>query len=76
MLQFVEPPKIPWLVWSQAILREDKRHSGDRRVVELVGLSKIPTIVGSKRFFRRTDLITPRAGEGAVNLVGATKHPM
>ncbi|MCI74628.1 hypothetical protein A2U01_0095892, partial [Trifolium medium] len=33
-------------------------------------------IVGSKRFFMRTDLATPGAKEGAVNLVGATKHPM
>ncbi|MCI39520.1 hypothetical protein A2U01_0060752, partial [Trifolium medium] len=33
-------------------------------------------IVGSKRFFRRTNLITPGAEEGTVNLVGATKHPM
>ncbi|MCI79343.1 hypothetical protein A2U01_0100614, partial [Trifolium medium] len=28
-------------------------------------------IVGSKHFFKRTDLITPGAEEGAVNLVGA-----
>jgi hypothetical protein len=40
MLQLVEPPKNPRFVWSQAILREDGRHSGGRRVVELVGLSK------------------------------------
>ncbi|MCI41708.1 hypothetical protein A2U01_0062942 [Trifolium medium] len=33
-------------------------------------------IVGSKRFFRRTDLITPGAEEGAVNLVGLPKNPM
>ena len=39
MLQLVEPPKSPRLVWSQAILREDGRHSGGRRVVRLVGLS-------------------------------------
>ena len=39
MLQLVEPPKIPRLVWSQAKLREDGRHSGGRRVVRLVGLS-------------------------------------
>ncbi|MCI90521.1 hypothetical protein A2U01_0111813, partial [Trifolium medium] len=32
-------------------------------------------IVGSKRFFRRKDLSTPEAEEGAVYLVGATKHP-
>ncbi|MCI60654.1 hypothetical protein A2U01_0081910, partial [Trifolium medium] len=43
-----------------------------RRVVKLVELSKIPMIVVSKRFFRRTDLITPGAEEEAVNLVGAT----
>ncbi|KAK2406049.1 hypothetical protein QL285_041833 [Trifolium repens] len=90
MLQLVEPPKIPRLVRSQAILREDGGHSGGRRVVkacrvvqkiqgqseasdssggrkrynpgaeegkvELVELSKIPMIVGSKRFFRRYGL--------------------
>ncbi|CAJ2659843.1 unnamed protein product [Trifolium pratense] len=76
MLQLVEPPKIPGWVRSQAILREDGRHSGGRRMVKLVGLSKMPVIVGNKRFFRRTDLATPGAEEGAVNLVGATKHPM
>ncbi|PNX89005.1 hypothetical protein L195_g045121 [Trifolium pratense] len=52
MLQLVEPPKISWLVQSQAILREDERHSRVRRVVELVELSKILMIVGSKRFSR------------------------
>ena len=40
MLQLVEPPKIPRLVRSQAILREDGGHSGGRRVVKLVELSK------------------------------------
>ena len=40
MLQLVEPPKIPRLVRSQAILREDGGHSGVRRVVKLVELSK------------------------------------
>ena len=39
MLQLVEPPKIPRLVWSQVKLREYGRHSGGRRVVRLVGLS-------------------------------------
>ena len=53
MLQLVEPPKIPRLVRSQAILREDGGHSGGRRVVKLVELSKNPMIVGSKRYFRR-----------------------
>ncbi|MCI95687.1 hypothetical protein A2U01_0116985, partial [Trifolium medium] len=33
-------------------------------------------IVGNKRFFGRTDLATPGSEEAAVNLVGATKHPM
>ncbi|MCI45812.1 hypothetical protein A2U01_0067051 [Trifolium medium] len=33
-------------------------------------------IVGSRRFFRRTDLITPWAEESAVNLVGLPKNPM
>ncbi|MCI90048.1 hypothetical protein A2U01_0111338, partial [Trifolium medium] len=51
-------------------------HSGGRRVVKLVGLSKRPMIVGNKRFCGRTDLATPGAEEGAMNLVGATKHPM
>jgi hypothetical protein len=44
--------------------------------VELVGLSKIPVIVGCKRFFESTELNTPGVEEVAVNLVGATKHPM
>ncbi|PNX64952.1 hypothetical protein L195_g062361, partial [Trifolium pratense] len=52
MLQLVEPPKIPGLVWSQAILREDGRHFGGRRVVKFVELSKMPMIVGNKRFFK------------------------
>ncbi|PNX61013.1 hypothetical protein L195_g060463, partial [Trifolium pratense] len=33
-------------------------------------------IVENKRFFRRTDLATLGAEEGAMNLVGATKHPI
>ncbi|PNX57351.1 hypothetical protein L195_g050356, partial [Trifolium pratense] len=33
-------------------------------------------ILGNRRFFRRTDLATLGAEEGAMNLVGATKHPM
>ena len=44
--------------------------------MELVGLSKIPVIVGCKRFFESTELNTPGVEEVAVNLVGATKHPM
>jgi hypothetical protein len=44
--------------------------------VELVGLSKIAVIVGYKRFFESTELNTPGVEEVAVNLVGATKHPM
>jgi hypothetical protein len=32
-------------------------------------------IVGCKRFFRRTGLITPGAEEVAVNLVGLPKNP-
>ncbi|MCI62038.1 hypothetical protein A2U01_0083295, partial [Trifolium medium] len=72
MLQLVESPKIPGLVRIQAILREDRRHSGGQRVVKLVGLSKRPIIVGNKCFFKRKDLATPGAEEGAVNLVGAT----
>ncbi|PNX65021.1 hypothetical protein L195_g062395, partial [Trifolium pratense] len=51
MLQLVEPPKSR-LVWNHAILREDGRHSGGRRVVKLIELSKMPMIVGNKRFFR------------------------
>jgi hypothetical protein len=71
----MEPPKIPRLVWSQAILREDGENSGGRRLVKLVGLSKKLMIVRNKRFFRRTKLITPGSEEEAVNLVGATKNP-
>ncbi|KAK2429918.1 glutathione S-transferase L3 [Trifolium repens] len=62
--ELVEPPKIPRLVRSQAILREDGGHSGGRRVL------------GYKRFFESTELNTPGVEEVAVNLVGATKHPM
>ncbi|KAK2452961.1 hypothetical protein QL285_000704 [Trifolium repens] len=76
MLQLVEPPKFPRLVRSQAILREDGGHSGGRRVVKLVGLSKNSVIVGCKRFFESTELNTPGVEEVAVNLVGATKNPM
>ncbi|MCI89502.1 hypothetical protein A2U01_0110791, partial [Trifolium medium] len=44
--------------------------------VKLVGLSQNPRIVGGKRFFRSTDLITPGAEEGTMNLVGLPKNPM
>jgi hypothetical protein len=40
--------------------------------VELVWLSKIPVIVGCKRFFESTELNTLGVEEVAVNLVGAT----
>ncbi|MCI67764.1 hypothetical protein A2U01_0089023, partial [Trifolium medium] len=40
-------------------------------VVELVELSKIPMIVGSKHFFGSTEKCTPGAEEGEMNLVGA-----
>jgi hypothetical protein len=53
MLQLVELPKIPRLVRSQAILREDGGHSGGRRVVKLVELSKKAGDTGHKRYFRR-----------------------
>ncbi|CAJ2666798.1 unnamed protein product [Trifolium pratense] len=56
MLQLVEPPKIPRWVRSQAILREDGRHSGGRRVVELVELCQMPMIVANKRFFREVQI--------------------
>ncbi|KAK2350704.1 hypothetical protein QL285_097953 [Trifolium repens] len=45
-------------------------------MVEFVGLSKIPVIVGCKRFFESTELNTPGVEEVAVNLVGATKNPI
>jgi hypothetical protein len=44
--------------------------------VELVRLSKIPVIVGCKRFIESRKLNTPGVEEVAVNLVGAAKHPM
>ncbi|MCI71613.1 hypothetical protein A2U01_0092876, partial [Trifolium medium] len=60
--------------WMQAFLREyGEEHSGGRRGgVELVELSKISMIVGSKRFFGSTERCTPGAEEGAMNLLGAT----
>ncbi|PNX87790.1 hypothetical protein L195_g043886, partial [Trifolium pratense] len=48
----------------------------EERVVKLVELSKRPMIVGNKCFFGRTDLATLGDEEGAVNFVGATKHPI
>jgi hypothetical protein len=45
-------------------------------MMKLVGLSKILMIVGCKRFFRRTGLITQGAEEVAVNLVRLPKNPM
>ncbi|KAK2392107.1 hypothetical protein QL285_065502 [Trifolium repens] len=77
MLQLVEPPKIPRLVRSQAILREDGGHSGGRRVVKLVELSKTAGDSGAQALLQEgTELATPESEEEAVNLVGATKHPM
>ena len=76
MLQLVEPPKSPRWVRRQAILREDGGHSGGRRVVKLVELSKMPEIAGSQAFLQEgTELATPESEEEAVNLV-ATKSPM
>ncbi|KAK2368030.1 hypothetical protein QL285_081262 [Trifolium repens] len=77
MLQLVEPPKIPRLVRSQAILREDGGHSGGRRVVKLVELSKKAGDSGAQALLQEgTELATPGSEEEAVSLVGATKHPM
>ncbi|MCI74503.1 hypothetical protein A2U01_0095767, partial [Trifolium medium] len=45
-------------------------------VVKLVWLSQNLRIVGGKRFFRRTDLITPVAEDGSVNLMGLPQNPM
>ena len=76
MLQLVEPPKIPRLVRSQAILREDGGHSGGRRVVKLVELSKKAGDSGAQALLQEgTELATPESEEEAVNLV-ATKNPM
>ncbi|KAK2443484.1 hypothetical protein QL285_014584 [Trifolium repens] len=73
MLQFVEPPKIPRYVRSQAILREDGGHSGGRRVVKLVELSKKAGDSGAQALLQEgTKLATPESEEEAVNLVGAT----
>ncbi|MCI12460.1 hypothetical protein A2U01_0033565, partial [Trifolium medium] len=43
---------------------------------QLMEPPKIPRIVGSKRFFRRTNLIIPGAEEGTVKLVELPKIPM
>ncbi|KAK2420496.1 hypothetical protein QL285_031218 [Trifolium repens] len=77
MLQLVEPPKIPRLVRSQAILREDGGHSGGRRMVKLVELSKKAGDSGAQALLQEgTELATPESEEVAVNLVGATKNSM
>ncbi|PNX78278.1 hypothetical protein L195_g034255 [Trifolium pratense] len=82
MLQLVEPPKILGLVWSQAILREDGRHSGGQRVggtdlitpeseegaVNLVSATKHPMVVGGKIFMMAEGI--PR-DEGEEQLVGS-----
>ncbi|MCI74102.1 hypothetical protein A2U01_0095366, partial [Trifolium medium] len=66
MLQLVEPHKIPRLAEAKQVFESTEDIPGVKEgVVELVELSKIPMIVGSKHFLRRTDLITPGAEEGA-----------
>ncbi|KAK2450625.1 hypothetical protein QL285_009738 [Trifolium repens] len=77
MLELGQPPKIPGLVGNKQVFESTEGIPGfEEGVVELVGLSKRPMIVGCKRIFRRTGLITPRAEEVAVSLVGLPKIPM
>ncbi|KAK2372836.1 hypothetical protein QL285_073927 [Trifolium repens] len=77
LLELEQPPKIPRLVEDKQVFESTEGIPGfEEGVVKLVGLSKRPMIVGCKRIFRRTGLITPGAEEVAVSLVGATKNPM
>ena len=77
LLELEQQPKIPRLVEDKQVFESTGGIPGfEEGVVELVGLSKRPMIVGCKRIFRRTGLITPGAEEVAVSLVGATKNPM
>ncbi|KAK2421738.1 alpha carbonic anhydrase [Trifolium repens] len=77
LLELEQQPKIPRLVEDKQVFESTEGIPGfEEGVVELVGLSKRPMIVGCKRIFRRTDLITPGSEEVAVSLVGATKNPM
>ncbi|KAK2433477.1 hypothetical protein QL285_018740 [Trifolium repens] len=77
LLELEQQPKIPRLVEDKQVFESTEGIPGfEEGVVELVGLSKRPMIVGCKRIFRRTGLITPGAEEVAVSLVGATKNPM
>ncbi|KAK2367568.1 alpha carbonic anhydrase [Trifolium repens] len=77
LLELEQQPKIPRLVEDKQVFESTEGIPGfEEGVVELVGLSKRPMIVGCKRIFRRTGLITPGSEEVAVSLVGATKNPM
>ncbi|KAK2444748.1 alpha carbonic anhydrase [Trifolium repens] len=77
LLELKQQPKIPRLVEDNQVFESAEGISGvEKGVVKLVGLSIRPMIVGCKRIFRRTGLITPGAEEVAVSLVGATKNPM
>ncbi|KAK2397311.1 alpha carbonic anhydrase [Trifolium repens] len=77
LLELEQPPKIQRLVEDKQVFESTEGILGfEEGVVKLVGLSKRPLIVGCKRIFRRTGLITPGAEEVAVSLVGATKNPM
>jgi hypothetical protein len=77
LLELEQQPKIPRLVEDKQVFESTEGIPGfEEGVVKLVGLSKRPMIVGCKRIFRRTGLITPGSEEVAVSLVGATKNPM
>ncbi|KAK2453266.1 hypothetical protein QL285_000978 [Trifolium repens] len=77
LLELEQQPKIPRLVEDKQVFESTGGIPGfEEGVVKLVGLSKRPMIVGCKRIFRRTGLITPGSEEVAVSLVGATKNPM
>ncbi|KAK2409141.1 alpha carbonic anhydrase [Trifolium repens] len=77
LLELEQQPKIPRMVEDKQVFESTEGiPEFEEGVVKLVGLSKRPMIVGCKRIFRRTSLITPGAEEVAVSLVGATKNPM
>jgi hypothetical protein len=62
-----------WFVGKQYFRRTDKFNPGaEVGMVELVELSKIPVIVGCKRFFESTKLNTSGVEEVTVSLVGVS----
>jgi hypothetical protein len=67
MLELVELPKIPRLDGDKQIFKSTEDIPRvEEMVVKLVGLSKNRMIVGGKRFFRRTEMITQGTKDGTV----------